>query len=456
MFEDTIAAVITPLGLGSVSIIRVSGNQAISKINKIFTNKKNKNLLEVDSHTIHHGFIFDENNQVLDEVLVSIFKKPYSFTGENVVEINCHGGILLTQLLLDRILSLKIRLAQPGEFSKRAFLNGKIDLVQAESIMDLIHAQNLNAIKISNLGLQKETSRLVNLLNQDILSLIGKIEVNIDYPEYEDFQKMTNEIISPFLEKIINKIKKILKFSYKIRLLKTGINSLIIGKPNVGKSSLLNILSNKERAIVSDIAGTTRDFVDIIVNIEGISLRLIDTAGIRKTDDPLEKIGISKSKKILKKAELVLLLLDNSKILEPEDKFLLKLTKKYPRIVVVTKKDLPTKLDISRIKDKIVFISNIKKKGIDVLKKEIINFFNLNPIKEKDFNYFSNIRHIQQIKIALDALENVKKDIEKKMPVDIHTINLKLAFNALNEIIGNPTNNDILINELFSKFCLGK
>ncbi|WCA22278.1 tRNA uridine-5-carboxymethylaminomethyl(34) synthesis GTPase MnmE [Candidatus Phytoplasma oryzae] len=457
MLEDTIAAIATPLGKGSISIIRISGSQSILKIDKIFkNNKKNINLLQIPSHTIHHGFILDENQQVLDEVLISVFKKPYSFTGENVIEINCHGGILLTQLLLERVLSLDIRLAQPGEFSKRAFLNGKIDLIQAESIMDLIQAQTKNAIKISNLGVHKKTSKLVDSLNKEILNLIGKIEVNIDYPEYTDIQKMTNEIILPLLKNLIKKIKKILDFSSKMRLLKTGIKTLIIGKPNVGKSSLLNILIQKERAIVSDIAGTTRDFVDVSINIEGVSFLLIDTAGIHKTKDPLEKIGILKSKQMLKEAELVLLLLDNSKPLEKEDKFLLKLTKKYPRIIIINKKDLPNKLDLNLIKEKIVYISILNNEGINFLKKEIINFFNLDSLKEKDFNYFSNIRHIQQIKIALNSLENIKIDIDKKMPIDIHTINLKIAFNALNEILGYQVNNDFLINELFSKFCLGK
>ncbi|KXT29300.1 tRNA modification GTPase TrmE [Candidatus Phytoplasma oryzae] len=456
MLEDTIAAIATPLGTGSISIIRISGSQSIKKINKIFKNSKKINLLKVPSHTIHHGFILDENKQILDEVLVSVFKKPTSFTGENIVEINCHGGILLTQLLLERILSLDIRIAQPGEFSKRAFLNGKIDLIQAESIMDLINAQNKNAIKLSNLGLHKETSKLIKSLNQEILTLIGKIEVNIDYPEYEDIQTMTNEIIFPSLTKLIKKIEKILDSSYKMRLLKKGIKTIIIGKPNVGKSSLFNTLLNKERAIVSNIAGTTRDFVHEYININGISLLLIDTAGIRKTQDPLEKIGVSKTYNILEEAELVLLLLDYSQHLSEEDEFLLKLTKKYPRILVINKTDLFPKLDSSQFQEKIVFISNIHKKGLNILKKTIIDFFNLNSIKSEDFNYFSNARHIQQIRVALDSLKNIKKDIKRNIPIDIHTINLKIAFNALNEIRGYQPNNDILINELFKKFCLGK
>jgi tRNA modification GTPase len=457
MLEDTIAAIATPLGTGSISIIRISGKQSIEKINKIFKPFSKKiNLLEVPSHTIHHGFILDTDQSILDEVLVSVFKKPNSFTGENIVEISGHGGILITQLLLERILNEDIRLAEPGEFSKRSFLNGKIDLIQAESIMDLIYAQNKNAIKLSNLGLQKKTSKLVHKLNREILNLIGKIEVNIDYPEYEDIQTMTNDIILPYLKKLIQKIKTILHFSDKSRILKQGIKTLIIGKPNVGKSSLLNVLLKEKRAIVSDIAGTTRDFVDAHINIQGVNLMLIDTAGIRKTKDPLEKIGILKSKKILKEAELVLLLLNYNQVLEPEDKFLLKITKKYPRIIVISKSDLTQKLDLTQINEKKIFISNIKKKGIKNLKKSILEFFGLNLIEQKDFNYFSNIRHIRQLKIALKALNNVKKDINLKMPIDIHTINLKEAFNALNEILGYNQNNDLLINELFSKFCLGK
>ncbi|TVY12448.1 tRNA uridine-5-carboxymethylaminomethyl(34) synthesis GTPase MnmE [Candidatus Phytoplasma pini] len=461
-FEDTIAAIATPLGTGSISVIRVSGYESIEKINQIFiTKNKKKKLLFVSSHTIHHGFILDEEENILDEVLISVFRAPHSFTGENVIEVCGHGGILITQLLLERILSLDIRLAKPGEFSKRAFLNQKIDLIQAEAMMDLIHAQNEKTIKLSQKGLQKKTSILIQNLIQEIIDLLGKIEVNIDYPEYYDIQFITNDIILPQIKLLIQKLKQILDDSVKTRLVKKGIKTLIIGKPNVGKSSLLNNFLNKEKAIVTDIAGTTRDFVDGYVNIEGISLFLIDTAGIRETQNPIEQIGIEKTKKLLEQAELVLLLYDQSSTLESIDYELLELTQKYLRIIIGSKSDLPTKskINLANKKEEIVFISNINHKGIEVLKKKILKMFQLDKIEDKDFNYFSNSRHIQQIKIALKALQNIEIDIEKKIPIDMHTISLKEAYSALSEIIGNNISNntnDCLINELFSKFCLGK
>jgi tRNA modification GTPase len=372
-----------------------------------------------------------------------------------MIEVHGHGGILITQLLLERILSLKIRIAEPGEFSKKAFLNGKIDLIQAESIMDLIHAKNENAIKLSHIGLQKKTSKLIDNLSKDILSLISKIEVNIDYPEYEDIQTMTNSIILPEINHLINDMQDILEHSVTTRFLKEGIKTLIIGKPNVGKSSLLNTILQEKRAIVSDIAGTTRDFVDVHVNIKGFSLNLIDTAGIRKTDDPLEKMGVLLSKKFIKEAELILLLLDQSRPLEQEDKELLELTKNHPRLLIGSKSDLPSQIDTSFLEEDTIFISNITKEGIQHLKDKILKTFQLNLINEKNFNYLSNSRHIQQMKIALNALKNIIIDIDRQIPIDIHIISLKEAYEALGTIIGNNIN-EKLMDELFSNFCLGK
>ncbi|MDV3205343.1 MAG: tRNA uridine-5-carboxymethylaminomethyl(34) synthesis GTPase MnmE [Weeping tea tree witches'-broom phytoplasma] len=456
--QNTIAAISTPLGTGGISVIRISGSKAISSIDKIFKSRSKKNirLIEVSSHTIHHGFILDHQQSILDEVLISVFKKPESFTGEDTIEIHGHGGLLITQMVLERVLSLEdIRLAEPGEFTKKAFLNKKIDLAQAESIMDLIKAQNESAIKLAHSGLQKRNSRLINNLNQKILNLIGAIEVNIDYPEYEDIKVVTNQILIPQLSTLTDQIKEILNYSIQARFIKEGIKTLIIGKPNVGKSSLLNAMLDEKRAIVSDIAGTTRDFLDAYTNINGINLHLIDTAGIRETKDPLEEISISVSRNFLKKAELILLLLDQSMPLDKEDQKLLILTKNYPRILVGSKSDLPTKINIKDLKEEIILVSNITKKGIGLLKNKILKIFQLNEIQNKDFNYFSNARHIQQIKKALKALENVKKDINQKFPIDIHVINLKEAYEALGEIIGNSVKED-LVNELFSKFCLGK
>ncbi|WP_323847942.1 MAG: tRNA uridine-5-carboxymethylaminomethyl(34) synthesis GTPase MnmE [Phytoplasma sp.] len=456
MVYDNIAAIATPLGTGSINVIRVSGPEAIQNINQIFrSSKKNIDLSQVPSHTIHHGFILDKNKNILDEVLISIFKKPHSFTGEDVVEVQGHGGILITQLLLERILSLDIRLSEPGEFSKRAFLNGKIDLIQAESIMDLIFAQNESAIKLANLGLQKKNSKLLQDLINQIVKIIGQIEVNIDYPEYLDIEEMTNKIILPQIKKLISKMEEILNLYTQNRFLKNGVKTLIIGKPNVGKSSLLNVLLQEKRAIVSDIAGTTRDYVDGYINVKGVSLFLIDTAGIRKTNDPLEKIGVDKSQQLLKEAELVLLLLDQSNVLDKDDQILLDLTKKYSRIIIGTKSDLPPKMNLNQIKEEIILLSSHNQDGIDKLKNKILQKFQLDNIQNKEFNYFSNARHIKQIEIALKSLTNIIIDIKKQMPVDIHTINLKEAYNALENILGKNIP-DHLINELFSKFCLGK
>ncbi|WAN63073.1 tRNA-5-carboxymethylaminomethyl-2- thiouridine(34) synthesis protein MnmE [Candidatus Phytoplasma rubi] len=457
MFDhDNIAAIATPLGTGSISVIRVSGSEVIQNINKIFKSaKKNFDLLKASSHTIHYGFILDQNQNILDEVLISVFKKPHSFTGEDVVEVQGHGGILITQLLLERILSLNIRLAQPGEFSKRAFLNNKIDLIQAESIMDLIFAQNENIVKLSNLGLHKKNSQLVENLNKKIMKIIGQIEVNIDYPEYLDIEQMTNEIILPQVQELITQMEKILNLYFKNRFLKNGIQTLIIGKPNVGKSSLLNVLLKEKRAIVSDIAGTTRDYVDGFLNIKGVSLFLIDTAGVHETNDPIEKIGVEKTKQLLQKSDLVLLLLDKSNYLEKDDEILLELTKKYPRIIIGNKSDLPSKINLEPNLKEMVSISNHTQEGIEDLKNNILKIFQLDQIKDKDFNYLSNARHIQQINIALTSLRNIILDIENQMPIDIHTINLKEAYDALNNILGKNIP-DGLLNELFSNFCLGK
>ncbi len=457
MFDhDNIAAIATPLGTGSISVIRVSGSEAIQNINKIFKSaKKNFDLLKAPSHTLHYGFILDQNQNILDEVLISVFKKPHSFTGEDVVEVQGHGGILITQLLLERILSLNIRLAQPGEFSKRAFLNDKIDLIQAESIMDLIFAQNENVVKLSNLGLHKKNSQLVENLNKKIMKIIGQIEVNIDYPEYLDIEQMTNEIILPQVQELITQMEEILNLYFKNRFLKNGIKTLIIGKPNVGKSSLLNVLLQEKRAIVSDIAGTTRDYVDGFLNIKGISLFLIDTAGVHETNDPIEKIGVENTKQLLKKADLVLLLLDKSNYLEKDDEILLELTQKYPRIIIGSKSDLPSKINLEQNLKEMVSISNHTQEGIEDLKNNILKIFQLDQIQDKDFNYLSNARHIKQINIALTSLRNIILDIENQMPIDIHTINLKESYDALNNILGKNIP-DGLLNELFSNFCLGK
>ena len=445
---ETIAAIATAFGTAGISVIRVSGEKAISEIAKIF---KGKDLNKVKSHTIHYGHILDDNQNILDEVMVSVMRAPKSFTAEDTVEISTHGGILITQKVLERILSLDIRLAEPGEFSERAYLNGRIDLVEAESIMDLIHAKSEQALKLANLGVQKKTSNLIQNFRSKLLTIIAHIEVNIDYPEYDDAIVMSKEIISPMTIDLIKEINHLLDESYKNQLIRDGVQTVIIGKPNVGKSSLLNALLNEEKAIVTDIEGTTRDTIEAYINIGGITLKLMDTAGIRETQDIVEKIGVNRSMKALSDAELVLLVLDQSKALTHEDKSLLELTKDKKRIIIANKSDLPKALSM----EEVVSVSTLTKHGLKDLEKAILKILSLEDIESRDINYLSNMRHITKVKEAKQSLLNVLKSIDLDMPVDVYAIDLTQAWRALGEILGE-NNADDLLDELFSKFCLGK
>ena len=445
---ETIAAISTAFGTAGISVIRISGEKAISEFNKIF---KGKNLTKVKSHTLHYGHIINDDGSILDEVMVAIMRKPKTFTAEDTVEVSTHGGILITQKVLERILTLDIRLAEPGEFSERAYLNGRIDLVEAESIMDLIHAKSEQALKIANLGVQKHTSELIRKLRSKLLTIIAQIEVNIDYPEYDDAVVMSKEIIGPKTEELITEINHILDESHKNQIIRDGVRTAIIGKPNVGKSSLLNALLNEEKAIVTDIEGTTRDTIEAYINVAGITLKLIDTAGIRETSDVVEKIGVDRSMKALSDAELVLLVLDQSKALSKEDKELLELTKDKKRIILANKSDLPKALSM----EEVLPISTLTKSGLKELEKAILKMLELEDIQSRDFNYLSNIRHITKVKEAKNSLENVLRSIDLDMPVDVYAIDLTQAWRSLGEILGENYTDDLL-NELFSKFCLGK
>jgi len=445
---DVIAAISTAFGTAGISVIRISGEDSINQFNQIF---KGKNLNKVKSHTIHYGHILNEDGSILDEVMVAIMKGPKSFTGENTVEVSTHGGILITKKVLERILTKDIRLANPGEFSERAYLNGRIDLIQAESIMDLIHAKSEEALKIATLGVNKETSKLIRNLRSKLLTIIAQIEVNIDYPEYDDAIIMNKEIIEPRTVDLINDIDNLLYESKKNQVIREGVKTVIIGKPNVGKSSLLNALLDEEKAIVTDIEGTTRDTIEAYINISGVTLKLIDTAGIRETKDFVEQIGVNRSIKALEEAELILLVLDQSKALTKEDKELLELTKDKKRIIIGNKSDLPKALSFEEILE----VSTITKSGLKELEKMILKVLSLEDIKDRDFNYLSNIRHISKVNEAKNSLNNVLKSIELNMPVDVYAIDLTDAWRKLGEILGE-TYEDDLLNELFSKFCLGK
>lgn len=450
--NDTIAAISTTLGVGAISIIRVSGNDAIKIVNKIF---KGKDLKQVDTHTIHYGHILDKG-EIIDEVLISVMKSPKTFTTEDVVEINCHGGISTTNKVLELVLNNGARLAEPGEFTKRAFLNGRIDLTQAESVMDLINSKNESKRKVAIKGLNGYVSNIIRNLRQEILELLASIEVNIDYPEYDDAIVMTNDIVKPKIVEIKEKLAKIIKESENGKILTSGIKTIIIGKPNVGKSSILNRLLDEEKAIVTDIEGTTRDTVEGSITINGVSLNIIDTAGIRETEDLVEKIGVEKSLNLIPEADLVILVLNNNEELTEEDKKILDACKDKKTIIVINKNDLERKINIEDIKyENIIYTNTIDLNGIDSLKDKIVELFNLNELEQKDYTYLSNIRQISLAKEANNILEEVEKGIEEEVPVDMIEIDIKRAWEKLGEIIGE-TYTEELIDQLFSQFCLGK
>ncbi len=448
MMFDTIAAISTAFGTAGISVIRISGEDAIPAFSKAF---KGRDLTKAKGHTLHYGHVLDETGAVLDEVMVAVLRAPRSFTAEDMIEVSTHGGILITQKVMERVLSLGIRLAEPGEFTQRAFLNGRIDLVEAESVMDLIYAKSEQAIKIASLGIQKETSKLIRNLRSKLLTIIAQIEVNIDYPEYDDAVVMSKAIIKPETEALLQDINELLNESQKNQIIRDGVKTAIIGKPNVGKSSLLNALLDEERAIVTDIAGTTRDTIEAYINIHGVALKLIDTAGIRDTKDKVEQIGVDRSRKALEEAELVLLVLDQSKALTQEDRHLLDLTKDKKRILIANKADLPKALSL----EEVVEISSIKKTGLKELEKTILRLLSLEDIESRDFNYLSNIRHIMKVKEVKGSLEAVIKSIQLDMPVDVYAIDLTAAWRSLGEILGEHHQEDLL-DELFSRFCLGK
>ncbi len=448
-YEDTIASIATSVSNNAISIIRVSGTNSLEIVSKIFS----KDLKKVKNHTINYGYIIEENN-IIDEVLVSVFLSPKSFTCEDVVEINCHGGIFVTNKVLEMLLERGARLATPGEFTKRAFINGRIDLTQAEAIMDMIEANTNNSLKLAIYGLTGQTKKLIANVREKVLEIMLKVEVNIDYPEYEDEEQMTEDVLVPSIKKIIKEMDEVISKSEVSQVIKNGIKTAIIGKPNVGKSSLLNSLLREDKAIVTSIAGTTRDIVEGEVNIGGVVLKLIDTAGIRVTDDIVEQIGVEKSKKIINEAELVVLVLDNSEELSASDKELLDITKDKNRIVVVNKKDLDTKIDYSYLGE-YVLISAYNENDINILQDKIKEICNLKDLNNIDGTYIGNARQIAKLKAARNAMSEALKSLENGYPVDIANIDINIAWTSLGEIMGEVSGDDML-DELFSRFCLGK
>lgn len=450
--NDTIVAISTAMGVGAISIVRLSGNDAINIVNNCF---KGKDLTKVESHTINYGHLLD-NGEVIDEVLVSVMKAPRTYTMEDVVEINCHGGIISTKRILETMLTNGARLAEPGEFTKRAFLNGRIDLVKSEAVMDIIDSKTEEANKLALSQLTGTTSNMIHSFREKLKQLLASIEVNIDYPEYHDIEVITKEQVSSEIVKMKQELEKVIKESKNSTLIKEGIKTVIVGRPNVGKSSILNKLLEQDKAIVTDIAGTTRDIVEGEINLDGILLNIIDTAGIRSTDDVVEKIGVEKSISMIEDADLVIVVLNNNEPLTAEDKEILSKTKEKQRIIVINKTDLPTNIDISKENLKNVVHTNANMvEGIKQLKSKIIELFQLETLKTKDYTYLSNARQISLAKKAYQSLKEAETGLNNNLPIDMVEIDLKETFDLLGEIIGETYSEEIL-DHLFANFCVGK
>lgn len=446
--DDIIVGLSTALGVGAISIIRVSGSGSISMVNKIF---KGENLENKSSHTITYGHIVYQN-EIIDEVLVTIMKSPKTYTTEDIVEINCHGGISTTNKIIEILLECGCRLAEAGEFTKRAFINGRIDLIESESVNDLINAKSDASRKLALNNIGGNLTKKINIIREELIDIISNIEVNIDYPEYEDIEIITNKKILPKIEKIKEKINYLLKGAQNGKLIRNGINVALVGKPNVGKSSILNSLIDEEKAIVTDIAGTTRDIVEGNMVLNGVLINFIDTAGIRKTNDIVEQIGVNKSLELVKSADLIIVVLNNNEILTNEEKELIDSIEQNKRLIFVNKNDLETKLEI---KQNYIFGNTTNVDGLNDLKKAIVEKFELDKIMDKDLSLISNVRQIDLIKKSLDDIESAIKNIKNNVAIDIVEIDIRNAWEHLGEIIGANYNEELLDN-LFSNFCLGK
>lgn len=455
--NDTICAIATSSGVGAIAIIRVSGDEAIEIVNKVF---KGKDLTQVPSHTINYGHIIDEQKNTIDEVLVSVMKSPKTFTAEDTVEINTHGGIAPTNKVLELLLENGCRLAEPGEFTKRAFLNGRIDLLEAEAVMDMIDSKTEVQRKMAVNQISGKVSDLINQLRDDMIQIISNINVNIDYPEYDDVEIMTNEVLIPKITNLKEKIQKILQESNNGKIIKEGIKTSIIGRPNVGKSSLLNALLEEDKAIVTDIAGTTRDIVEGQIKVNGIVLNMIDTAGIRETEDKIEAIGVEKSLKIMEESDLILFMLNNNEELTPDIEELLEKLDNKKYIIIINKNDLETKLDKSKVEkfakeNRLINISVLNNEGIEDLQNKIVELFNINELETKDPTYLSNSRSISILKRCLNSIEDIEQGLKENRPIDMIELDIKNIWEELGHINGTAYEEELL-DEMFSRFCLGK
>ncbi|QFG01037.1 tRNA uridine-5-carboxymethylaminomethyl(34) synthesis GTPase MnmE [Psychrobacillus glaciei] len=458
---DTIAAISTPLGEGAIAIVRLSGPNAILIANKIFRSPNRKDLQGQASHTIHYGHLVDPKlDEVVEEVMLSLMKGPKTFTREDVVEINCHGGLVSVNRVLQLVLINGARLAEPGEFTKRAFLNGRIDLSQAEAVMDLIRAKTDKAMNVALGQMDGRLSRLIKTLRQALLETLAQVEVNIDYPEYDDVEEMTLPMMIDKCTWVREEIEKLLLTSSQGKILREGLSTAIIGRPNVGKSSLLNSLIQENKAIVTDIAGTTRDIIEEYVNVRGVPLKLVDTAGIRETEDIVERIGVEKSRQVLNEADLILLVLSNAESLTEEDYRLFEAIEGMDCIVIVNKTDLPTEIDLDEVKNlagdkRVVTTSLLQEEGVNELEEAIASLFFEGSIEASDLTYVSNARHISLLHVAkatvTDAIEAAHNDV----PVDMIQIDVTRTWEILGEVIGDSVE-ESLIDQLFLQFCLGK
>ncbi|MGJ9828467.1 tRNA uridine-5-carboxymethylaminomethyl(34) synthesis GTPase MnmE [Staphylococcus aureus] len=456
---DTITSISTPMGEGAIGIVRLSGPQAVEIADKLY---KGKHLLnDVPSHTINYGHIIDpESKEVVEEVMVSVLRAPKTFTREDIIEINCHGGILTINRVLELTMTYGARMAEPGEFTKRAFLNGRIDLSQAEAVMDFIRSKTDRASKVAMNQIEGRLSDLIKKQRQSILEILAQVEVNIDYPEYDDVEDATTEFLLEQSKEIKQEINRLLDTGAQGKIMREGLSTVIIGKPNVGKSSMLNNLIQDNKAIVTEVAGTTRDVLEEYVNVRGVPLRLVDTAGIRETEDIVEKIGVERSRKALSQADLILFVLNNNEALTQEDYTLYEVVKNEDVIVIVNKMDLEQNIDINEVKDMIgdtplIQTSMLKQEGIDELEIQIRDLFFGGEVQNQDMTYVSNSRHISLLKQARQTIQDAIDAAESGVPMDMVQIDLTRTWEILGEIIGE-TASDELIDQLFSQFCLGK
>lgn len=448
--NDTIAAISTPPGLGAISIVRLSGSDAISAVMEIF---QGADLNKVPTHTIHYGHLVDHDGQVIDEVMATVMRAPKTYTKEDIVELNCHGGHYVTQKVLSTLLSSKVRLAEPGEFTKRAFLNGRIDLTEAEAVMDLINSKTALQEQAAVDMVDGALSKMIKDLREAMIQVITNAEVNIDYPEYDE-EQITKELMRSTTVVALKKLKKVIDYSKNGAVLKSGIKTAIIGAPNVGKSSLLNLMSRGNRAIVTSIPGTTRDTLEEEITIGQLVLDLIDTAGIHETDDLIEKLGIQKSQEMIERADLVLLVLDGSRVMTEQETELLNRTKNRQRLVIINKSDLPQKINQPDLDD-VLEISALNGSGYDQLREKLEEKFMDGIDNSSGETLLANARQLGLLQKSEESLKSVLKGLDEEMPLDLVLIDFNEAWQILGEIIGENAP-DELVNELFSRFCVGK